>query len=194
MAINQPGIAISIKGFLPTGKTLDEQFAALTIVKTAHETGDYSELLKAAHDVEVKTEQKTRRVEEKPAPAAVQADAPVEDVVEKAKRLGLPWKGLTNEAITAGIEEFEAAAEKLPDVAPEGEPSLQDVADYGADDGAGMAAPVKQDNRAEDWQAAQAENANEGQSDWLAQPEEPAPEAAPEQQPARARRKVNGNE
>ena len=40
MAINQSGIAITIKAFLPTGKTLDEQFAALLVVKTAHETGD----------------------------------------------------------------------------------------------------------------------------------------------------------
>lgn len=64
MAINQSGIAIVVKAFLPTGKTLDEQFAALSIVKAAHETGDYAALLKAAQDVEVKTEAKTRRVEE----------------------------------------------------------------------------------------------------------------------------------
>lgn len=66
MATNQSGIAIVIKAFLPTGKTLDEQFAALSTVKTAHETGDYAALLKAAHDVEIKTEAKTRRVEEHP--------------------------------------------------------------------------------------------------------------------------------
>lgn len=48
---------------MPTGKTLDEQFAALSIVKTAHETGDYAPLLAAAQDVEIKTEAKTRRVE-----------------------------------------------------------------------------------------------------------------------------------
>lgn len=59
---NQTGIAIVIKAFLPTGKSLDEQFAALSAVKTAHETGDYSELLKAATIEEVKTEQKTRRI------------------------------------------------------------------------------------------------------------------------------------
>lgn len=73
MATNQSGIAIVIKAFLPTGKTLDEQFAALSIVKQAHETGDYAALLKAAHDVEVKTEAKTRRVEE-PVPAPVASD------------------------------------------------------------------------------------------------------------------------
>ena len=63
MATNQNIIAITIRAALPTGKTLDEQFAALSIVKQAHETGDYAPLLKAAQDVEIKTEAKTRRVE-----------------------------------------------------------------------------------------------------------------------------------
>lgn len=63
---NQTGIAIVIKAFLPTSKSLDEQFAALSIVKTAHETSDYSALLKAASIEEVKTEQKTRRIEDQP--------------------------------------------------------------------------------------------------------------------------------
>jgi hypothetical protein len=67
---NQTGIAITIKAFLPTGKTLDEVFEALSIVKTAHATGDYSAVLKAALVEEVKTEQKTRRIEDAvPAPA-----------------------------------------------------------------------------------------------------------------------------
>ena len=66
MATNQQGIAIIIKAFLPMGKALEDQLAALTLVKTAHETGDYAALLAAAHDVEVKTEQKTRRVEVAP--------------------------------------------------------------------------------------------------------------------------------
>lgn len=70
MAINQHGIAISIRAFLPMGKSLDAQLDALNLVKTAHETGDYAALLKAAQDVEVKTESKTRRVDDKPAPAA----------------------------------------------------------------------------------------------------------------------------
>ena len=63
MATNQNIIAITIKAALPTGKTLDEQFAALSIVKQAHETGDYAPLLKAAQDVQIKTEAKTRRVD-----------------------------------------------------------------------------------------------------------------------------------
>lgn len=69
MATNQQGIAITIKAFLPMGRGIEAQFAALSLVKTAHETGDYSELLKAAQDVEVKTEAKTRRIEAAPAQA-----------------------------------------------------------------------------------------------------------------------------
>ena len=125
MAINQQGVAITIKAFLPTGKTLDEQFAALGIVKAAHETGDYSALLKAAHDVEVKTESKTRRIEEKP--AAAEVELPPEEIA----------------AAEAGPQpETAPDPADLPEAAPEGEPSLQDVSDCGADDGAGMAAPV----------------------------------------------------
>lgn len=72
---NQTGIAIVIKAFLPTGKSLDDQFNALTIVKNAHASGDYAELLKAASVEEVKTEQKTRRVED----AAPTPSAPAEN-------------------------------------------------------------------------------------------------------------------
>lgn len=60
---NVTGIAIVVKAFLPTGKTLDEQFEALSIVKDAHTSGDYSKLLAAATIDEIKTEQRTRRVE-----------------------------------------------------------------------------------------------------------------------------------
>jgi len=63
MAINQTGIAIVIKAFLPTGKTIDETYEALSLVKTAHETGDYSKVLAAASIDEIKAEQKTRRIE-----------------------------------------------------------------------------------------------------------------------------------
>lgn len=75
---NQTGIAIVIKAFLPTGKTLDEQFNALSIVKTAHETGDYAPLLAAASVEEVKAEQKTRRVDDAadPAPSSEPEPAP----------------------------------------------------------------------------------------------------------------------
>lgn len=74
---NVTGIAIVIKAFLPTGKTLDEQFTALSIVKTAHETGDYSPLLAASQIDEIKTEQKTRRIDDAPVIAPEQAE-PVE--------------------------------------------------------------------------------------------------------------------
>lgn len=63
---NQTGIAIVIKAFLPTGKTIDEQYEALTKVKEAHASGDYGTLLNSATIEEVKTEQKTRRVEMSP--------------------------------------------------------------------------------------------------------------------------------
>lgn len=63
------GIAIGIKAFLPMTKNLDDQLATLSLVKEAHETGDYSALLKAADIEEVKTEQKTRRVEDNVAEA-----------------------------------------------------------------------------------------------------------------------------
>lgn len=70
---NVNGIAIVVKAFLPTGKTLDEQFNALSIVKDAHEKGDYSALLQAATIDEVKTEQKVRRFDEPAAPADFQS-------------------------------------------------------------------------------------------------------------------------
>lgn len=70
MATNQTGIAIVIKAWLPTGKTLDEQLASLTLVKQAHETGDYAPLLSAAQIETVQTDSKTRRVEENPTQAS----------------------------------------------------------------------------------------------------------------------------
>lgn len=79
MATNQTGIAIVIKAWLPAGKTLDEQFEALSIVKQAHETGDYSALLTASSVEEVKTEQKTRRMAEPVAEAAPEPE-PVAEV------------------------------------------------------------------------------------------------------------------
>lgn len=91
MAQNQTGIAIVIKAFLPTGKTLDETFAALSIVKTAHETGDYAPLLAAAKVEEVKTEQKTRRVEI--APVIEEEPANAEPVAQEEDRAELSDRG-----------------------------------------------------------------------------------------------------
>jgi hypothetical protein len=106
MATNQTGIAIVIKAWLPAGKTLDEQFNALSLVKTAHETGDYAPVLAAAKIDEVKAEQKTRRVEDEPVseagddpdfaevdggdpldqPASAAADADVPEFLKKDKK------------------------------------------------------------------------------------------------------------
>lgn len=61
MAKNQIGIAIVIKAFLETGKDMEKQYEALTLIKQAHETGDYSKVLAASAVDEVKTESKTRR-------------------------------------------------------------------------------------------------------------------------------------
>lgn len=63
MAKNQTGVAIVVKAWLPIGATIDEQLAALSLVKSAHETGDYAELLAQATIEELKAEQKTRRIE-----------------------------------------------------------------------------------------------------------------------------------
>lgn len=90
MAYNQTGIAIVIKAFLPIGKTLDEQLEALTLVKTSHETGDYAALLAAAGIDEVKTEQKTRRVDGEPQPASSAEDQPQPEKVERALDLPAP--------------------------------------------------------------------------------------------------------
>lgn len=66
---NQAGIQITIKAWLPTGKTIDEQFEALSIVKNAHASGDYAALLTASKIEAVQTEQKTRRMDDEPATA-----------------------------------------------------------------------------------------------------------------------------
>lgn len=85
MATNQSGIAIVIKAWLPAGKTLDEQFEALSLVKTAHATGDYAPLLAAAKVEEVKTEQRTRRMEKE--------DGDAEPVASEEDRAELPDRG-----------------------------------------------------------------------------------------------------
>lgn len=66
MATNQTGIAIIIKAWLPVSGPISEQITKLQMVEAAHSTGDYAELLKAASVEDIKTEQKTRRVEDAP--------------------------------------------------------------------------------------------------------------------------------
>jgi hypothetical protein len=77
MAVNKSGVAITIKAFLPTGKTLDQQFFALSLVKDATESGNYDLLLAASSDVSIKTEAKTRRLEVPAEPVAEPVAAPV---------------------------------------------------------------------------------------------------------------------
>lgn len=54
-------LEIKIKAHLPVGKSLADAYAAMTLAKEAENTGDYSELLKAATILEVTVDQKTRR-------------------------------------------------------------------------------------------------------------------------------------
>lgn len=87
MATNQTGIAIVIKAWLPIGRSLDEQLASLQLVKDAHETGNYANLLATAEVQEVKTEQKTRRVEtpvepEAPGPLLQKMEEPAAEPVD----------------------------------------------------------------------------------------------------------------
>ena len=45
---NQSGISIKIEAFLPTGSTIEEQYTALSMVRDAQSTGDYSAVLAAS--------------------------------------------------------------------------------------------------------------------------------------------------
>lgn len=82
MATNQTGIAIVIKAWLPVTGTLSEQIASLQMVEAAHTSGDYAELLKASSVDEIKTEQKTRRIEDVATtaqPTVENTDTPVDE-------------------------------------------------------------------------------------------------------------------
>lgn len=59
---NQNGIAITIKGFLPTGKTLEEQFTAMTLVRAAQDDPEQiSSLAVQLTDYSFDAQMKTRR-------------------------------------------------------------------------------------------------------------------------------------
>lgn len=59
---NQNGIAITIKGFLPTGKTLEEQFAAMGLVRGAQDDDNaMAELISSLTDLKFDAQIKTRR-------------------------------------------------------------------------------------------------------------------------------------
>lgn len=65
---NQNGIAVTIKGFLPTGKTLDEQFAAMSLVRAAQgNTYEIAELINSLTDFSFDAQIKTRRVNDEKA-------------------------------------------------------------------------------------------------------------------------------
>jgi hypothetical protein len=57
-------LEVKMKVWLPVGKTVEEAHAALTLAKTAQETGDYSALLAASKVVSATVEQRTRRIAE----------------------------------------------------------------------------------------------------------------------------------
>ncbi len=62
---NQNGITITIKGFLPTGKTLEEQFAAMTLVRWAQNDADelpalMGKLIDFSFDAKIKTRRKPK--------------------------------------------------------------------------------------------------------------------------------------
>lgn len=78
MARNQTGLAITIKAFLVLKPNdINQNLAALTLAKEAHETGNYSSLIAAAQIDEVKVEQKSRRVEDAPEAPAVEEPGPL---------------------------------------------------------------------------------------------------------------------
>lgn len=104
--VNQTGIAISIKAFLPFGKDIDSHFQALSLLKAAHESGDYSEVLKVASIDAVKAEQKTRRVTVAEAvnvevqPESVETPAPTATETEDASGLAAAF-----DAVETDVEE-----------------------------------------------------------------------------------------
>lgn len=103
MATNQQGIAITIKAWLPTGKTLDEQLGALTLVKNAHASGKYAELLEAAKIEAVQTDSKTRRIDETAQPQPTIDDptpADQDDAIAERPALDEPDGTVTEPAVT----------------------------------------------------------------------------------------------
>lgn len=119
---NQSGIAITIKAFLPTGSTIDENFAAYGLVKAAHESGDYSKLLASAIDVKVKTDQQTRRVPDAPA-----NPAPTTEEIAAAAAADAQRKA--DEEAEAARQEAEALARLSAPPAPTSAPELASPAD-----------------------------------------------------------------
>lgn len=107
------GIAITIRAFLHTGKTLDEQFAALTMMKDAHASGDYSKVLAVAQIDEIKAEPKTRRVNSEAAPV----EPPVAPVAAPAAEQDY-------EPVYDGAVNVDSDFDDLPDELPAEAPAL----------------------------------------------------------------------
>jgi hypothetical protein len=85
---NQTGIAITIKAFLNTGTSAEDQYKALGVLMDAQKSGDYTKLLGMSTVEEVKAEQKTRRVAA-PAPAANTAQQTTTQTTETTDASGL---------------------------------------------------------------------------------------------------------
>lgn len=116
MAVNQTGIAITIKAFLPTGETIKEQRDTLDKVVKAHETGDYSDVLKAAIIDSVKSEQKTRRVEN---PVAATIADGLNEALASAKEEPLSFVG--DEELANALKEEDQRSELAKEFDPTGE-------------------------------------------------------------------------
>lgn len=108
MAIEN-GIAITIRAFLHTGKTLDEQFAALTMMKEAHETGDYTKVLAVAQIDEIKAEPKSRRTATEAAPVAAKPVA--------SPAIDQDFEPVDVSSVDVGSD-FDDLPDELPDEAP----------------------------------------------------------------------------
>lgn len=79
MATSKTIIAISLKAHVPIGGDIEGQAKILNVVAKAHESGDYSEVLKIATIDTVKAEMKRRRFEDEPAAAPAETTQPEPD-------------------------------------------------------------------------------------------------------------------
>lgn len=72
---NVRGAHITIKAWLPLPKDFNAQFAAMQLIKQAHETGDYAALLKVATVEGVQIDNKVRRMDDPQLPLQAEAEA-----------------------------------------------------------------------------------------------------------------------
>ena len=81
---NQSGIVVKIEAFIPTGSTIDEAYQALSVVRDAQESGDYSNVLAHAKIDNVTVKQISRRVPVEAAPADGAQEMPLSGRKSKA--------------------------------------------------------------------------------------------------------------